>query len=102
MTTKNKKQQHHLGVDIGRVIMAPVRDGQPDTSFLTGTMEQAMQTPPTEGAMEHIARLVDVSTATFGSCRRQVHPYRRRPADGSVNGAFSKKRGSRTRTCAFV
>ena len=58
---KNKKRQQHLGVDIGRVIMAPVRDGQPDTSFLTGTMEQAMETPPTEGAMEQITRLVDVS-----------------------------------------
>ena len=31
---KNKKQQQHLGVDIERVIMAPVRDGQPDTSFM--------------------------------------------------------------------
>ena len=42
---KNKKQQH-LGVDIGRVIMAPVRDGQPDTSFLTGILKYLVDLVP--------------------------------------------------------
>jgi len=37
-----------LGIDIGRVIIGAVDDsGRADTSFLSGTLERAMETPPT-------------------------------------------------------
>lgn len=47
-----------LGIDIGRVIIGPVDDhGRADTSFLSGTVERAMQTPPAPGALDSIAQL---------------------------------------------
>lgn len=51
-----------IGIDIGRVIMAPTaHDGRADTSFLHGSDEQAMQTPPADGAMEVIGQLVQAT-----------------------------------------
>lgn len=46
-----------LGIDIGRVIIAPGDTAQ-DTSFLHGTEADAMRTPPSPGAFETIAELV--------------------------------------------
>lgn len=49
-----------LGIDIGRVIIGPVDDdGHADTSFLSGTPDRAMETPPAPGAFAAIARLAD-------------------------------------------
>jgi hypothetical protein len=49
-----------IGLDIGRVIIAPVGpDGRTDTSFLGGTDAAAMRTPPSEGAFEVIRELVE-------------------------------------------
>ncbi|WP_431687429.1 hypothetical protein [Hahella sp. NBU794] len=51
---------HKLGVDIGRVIISPVKDGKSDTAFLSGGIEQALLTPPAEGAIERLTHLVEV------------------------------------------
>lgn len=51
--------QDTLGIDIGRVIIGPVGDnGHADTSFLSGTPECAMQTPPAPDAFVAISKLV--------------------------------------------
>ena len=48
-----------LGIDIGRVIMAPTaQDGRGDSTFLNGDEARAMAVPPAPGAFESIARLV--------------------------------------------
>jgi hypothetical protein len=47
-----------LGIDIGRVIIS-AGGGSHDTSFIGGTAEAALATPPMEGAFDHIARLVE-------------------------------------------
>jgi hypothetical protein len=47
-----------LGFDIGRVIISP-GDGPHDTSFLHGSEDDAMRTPPYPGAFETIARLTE-------------------------------------------
>ena len=39
--------------------MAPVKGGKADTSFLSGGLERALQTPPSPGAMEGVRGLVD-------------------------------------------
>lgn len=46
-----------IGIDIGRVIIGPVVDGNADTSFLGSSLEEAMLTPPADGAFEAIAEL---------------------------------------------
>ncbi len=48
------KQKNRLGIDIGKVIMSPVVGGKADTSFLTGGIERAMQTPPSPDAFETV------------------------------------------------
>jgi hypothetical protein len=51
----------NLGIDIGRVIIAPGGcGGREDTSFIEGTLEEALQTPPMDGAFEAVRQLVEV------------------------------------------
>lgn len=52
-----KNKQHRLGIDIGRVIITP-GDDSADTSFLRGSVQDALDTPPYPGTFETIARLV--------------------------------------------
>src|SRR5262245_22854853 len=57
---KNKKpSENRLGIDIGRVIISAGREGGADTSFLDGSLEDALRTPPMHGAIEQIALLVE-------------------------------------------
>lgn len=49
---------HRIGIDIGRVIIGPVVDGRADTSFLGSRLEDALHTPPAEGALAGVADLV--------------------------------------------
>lgn len=44
-----------LGIDIGRVI---IHGDGPDTSFVGGSEDDALRTPPLEGSFESIGRLV--------------------------------------------
>jgi hypothetical protein len=53
-------KQVNIGIDIGRVIMAASDEqGRADTSFLKGSDEVAMRTPPNRGAFEVIGALVE-------------------------------------------
>lgn len=49
---------HRIGIDIGRVIIGAVVDGQADTAFLGSRLEDAILTPPAAGAIEGVAELV--------------------------------------------
>ena len=51
-----------IGIDIGKVIMEPIVGGKADTAFLSGSIEKAMETPPSPGAFEGVKTLV----AAFG------------------------------------
>lgn len=57
--SKQRHQEPRIGIDIGRVIMAPVVGGRADTSFLTGDLEAALRTPPSPGAFDGVRRLVE-------------------------------------------
>jgi len=52
-----KSKQHRLGIDIGRVIIAP-GDDSADTSFLRGSIHDALNTPAYPGAFDAIRHLV--------------------------------------------
>jgi len=47
-----------LGIDVGRVLISPGDDLAPDTSFIGGTLEHALSTPPYEGMFDVVPRLV--------------------------------------------
>jgi hypothetical protein len=50
-----------LGIDIGRVLIAPDSpNGRADTSFLGGSMEAALATPPYEGMFDAVPQLVEL------------------------------------------
>ncbi|MDJ0942647.1 MAG: hypothetical protein QNJ30_04255 [Kiloniellales bacterium] len=55
---KQRKSEPGIGIDIGRVIMAPVVGGRADTSFLSGGLEKALATPPSPGAFDGVRSLV--------------------------------------------
>ena len=50
-----------LGLDIGRVLISPdpFAGSQGDTSFLRGTIEDALRTPPYEGMFDAVPALVE-------------------------------------------
>jgi hypothetical protein len=47
-----------LGIDVGRVLISPGAESAPDTSFIGGTLEDALSTPPYEGMFDVVPRLV--------------------------------------------
>lgn len=50
--------QPRIGIDFGRVIMCPIKNGIQDTSFLGRSFSEAMKTPASTGAIECIGKLV--------------------------------------------
>jgi hypothetical protein len=59
-TTINPNTLPALGVDIGRVLMCPVRDdGRPDSSFLSGSDKAALAVPPSPLAFEVLTQLAE-------------------------------------------
>lgn len=49
-----------LGIDIGRVLITPESsDRKSDTSFIGGSLDDALRTPPYEGMFENVPRLVE-------------------------------------------
>ena len=49
--------ESRLGIDIGRVLIRPGQ-GPNDTSFLQGSLERALETPPYDGMFETVPLLV--------------------------------------------
>jgi hypothetical protein len=47
-----------LGIDIGRVLISPDPTGGGDTSFIGGSLEAALATPPYEGMFDALPALV--------------------------------------------
>lgn len=48
-----------LGIDVGRVLISPGDEARPDTSFIGGSLEDALNTPAYEGMFEVVPALVD-------------------------------------------
>lgn len=47
-----------LGIDVGRVLISPGDDSGPDTSFIGGSLQDALDTPPYDGMFEVVPSLV--------------------------------------------
>lgn len=48
-----------LGIDVGRVLISPGDELSPDTSFIGGSPEDAMRTPPYDGMFEALPGIVE-------------------------------------------
>jgi hypothetical protein len=48
-----------LGIDVGRVLIAPGDGSRPDTSFIGGSLEDALSTPPYEGMFDVVPALAN-------------------------------------------
>lgn len=48
-----------LGIDVGRVLIAPDRADKADTSFIGGSLADALETPAYDGMFEHVPVLVE-------------------------------------------
>jgi hypothetical protein len=60
MRAMNTKQQlHRLGIDVGRVLISPGDESSPDTSFIGGSLEDALRTPPYDGMFDVLPALVE-------------------------------------------
>ena len=47
-----------LGIDVGRVLISPGDESKPDTSFIGGSIDDALRTPPYEGMFDVVPALV--------------------------------------------
>jgi hypothetical protein len=47
-----------LGIDVGRVLIYPGDESKPDTSFIGGSLETALNTPPYPGMFDVVPSLV--------------------------------------------
>ena len=48
-----------LGIDVGRVLISPGDSTKPDTSFIAGSLEAAIDTPPHDGMFDVVPSLVE-------------------------------------------
>lgn len=48
-----------LGIDVGRVLISAGDESKPDTSFIAGTLEDALATPPYDGMFDVVPALVE-------------------------------------------
>lgn len=61
LASMNNRFNQVLGIDIGRVIIcAASAEGVEDTSFLSGSEERALETPPSEASFETIRDFVQL------------------------------------------
>lgn len=47
-----------LGIDVGRVLISPGDESSPDTSFIGGSLEDALRTPPYERMFDVLPAIV--------------------------------------------
>lgn len=48
-----------LGIDVGRVLISPGDNTSPDTSFIGGSLQDALDTPPYAGMFDVVPTLVE-------------------------------------------
>jgi hypothetical protein len=57
--TARKEHIMMLGIDVGRVLTSPGDSTRPDTSFIGGSLEDALDTPPYDGMFDAVPALVE-------------------------------------------
>ena len=92
-----------LGIDIGRVIIgAADSSGSADTSFISGSEENALATPPSPGAFEAIAELTQAFSGRVwlvSKCGPRIQQLTKRWLASSCFYARTGVRSNRVRFC---
>lgn len=101
-----------LGIDVGRVLISPGKDSAPDTSFIGGTLEDALRTPPYEGMFDVVPALVNRFCGQvwiISKCGRRVqdrtlqwfdhHRFFERTGVNRLNVRFCLKRPDKALHC---
>src|SRR5215470_8510323 len=90
-----------LGIDVGRVLISPGDDSAPDTSFIGGTLEDALRTPPYEGMFEVVPGLVrrfDAQVWIISKCGPRVQ---QRTREWLAHHRFFERTGIDARNLRF-
>lgn len=101
-----------LGIDVGRVLISPGDESKPDTSFIGGSLEHALNTPPYEGMFDVVPALVsrfEGRVWIVSKCGRRIqertmrwfdhHRFFERTGIASRNVRFCLKRSDKALHC---
>lgn len=91
-----------LGIDVGRVLISPGDANSPDTSFIGGSPEDALRTPPYEGMFEHLPALVSAFGGQVWIVSKCGARVRQRTLDWFAHHRFFERTGidsTRVRFC---
>jgi len=104
-----------LGIDVGRVLISPGNESKPDTSFIGGSLEDALNTPPYEGMFDVLPALVsrfDGNVWIVSKCGPRIqartlqwfdrHRFFERTGIDSRNVRFCLKRPDKALHCREV
>ena len=110
----NFTREPRLGVDFGRVVHgAAAASGPEDTVFLHGELDEALSSPPTEGAFEVLPGLVELFGGrvwVISKCGERIqrrtlqwmehHDFHARTGIPPGNVRFCRKRADKASHCA--
>jgi len=104
-----------LGIDVGRVLISPGDESRLDTSFIGGSLEDALSTPPYEGMFGVVPALVrrfDGRVWIVSKCGKRIqertmqwferHRFFERTGIDSSNVRFCLKRPEKAVHCAEI
>jgi hypothetical protein len=113
MPAMNTHNHDRLGIDVGRVLISPGDESSPDTSFIGGSFEDALRTPPYEGMFDVLPRLVEQFAARVwivSKCGARVaqrteawfkhHRFFERTGIDPANLRFCRERAQKAPICA--
>jgi hypothetical protein len=102
-----------LGIDVGRVLISPGDESAPDTSFIGGSLEDALRTPPYDGMFERLPGIVQRFSGRVwivSKCRKRVqdrtlawfahHRFFERTGIDPANVRFCIERPQKAGICA--
>ena len=102
MKNTSASELPRLGIDIGRVLIAAESTDGADTSFIGGSLQDALDTPPYEGMFEAVAPLVDRFEGRVwlvSKCGPSVHRFFERTGVPPANLRFCLQRPQKADHC---
>jgi hypothetical protein len=90
-----------LGIDVGRVLISPGDESKPDTSFIGGSHEDAMRTPPYDGMFDVLPGIVRRFGGRVWIVSKCGERVQQRTRDWFVHHRFFERTGIRPENVRF-